>query len=227
MTLSVPSYVIPGTYLENLQWLEANSAIRHVELLFFIFDEEASTLLSRELAGLREYSEAFRFTAHLPDRLVPGHERLVENLAGFVDAFVTHPPPPVKDQSDFVSLINAWRRRYGVDRFLLENTRLSWFEPTDSAFLDSTLGSPHVCADLGHLLLEGVDPVTWTGHYADRITEIHLHGLSEGRDHVSFNGSEEWFNRMEPFFRIFQGIAEIELFSWADLQPALLALGRF
>jgi len=51
-TLSVPSFVIPGTYLENVLFLEDFAEIRAVELLFYLYDPETRELLIREREGL-------------------------------------------------------------------------------------------------------------------------------------------------------------------------------
>jgi hypothetical protein len=119
--LFVPSWVIPGTYLENLRFLEDKRDIDGVELLFFIYDEEIKAMLNREWAGICEYARRFTFTAHLPDTLKPEHEELIEKLLPLVKHFIVHPAPGDKaeEQAGFLA---DWMKRRGVSRFLLENT---------------------------------------------------------------------------------------------------------
>ena len=46
--LSTPSWVIPGTYAENLRFIENKKEIMGVELLFFLYDEEIKTQLDED-----------------------------------------------------------------------------------------------------------------------------------------------------------------------------------
>jgi hypothetical protein len=83
-TLSVPSWVIPGTYAENLRFLETKEEVRGVELLFYLYNGEVKAELDREWEGIRGCKERFVFTAHLPDEFSPSHEELVVRLAPLV-----------------------------------------------------------------------------------------------------------------------------------------------
>lgn len=224
MRISVPSYVIPGSYLENLAWLKAHTALRRVELLFFIYDGDTKALLDAELAGLREYRGDFSYSAHLPDEILPEHESLLQAIDGIVDSYVVHPPRDEGALPAFCALMDAWRGRYGTERFLLENTRLSLFEAADEALAGSRYGRPPLCADLGHLVMEGADPSAWLKGRIERVAEFHIHGYDGSSDHVPFSGEEAWFKDLDGVFRSFAGTVEIELFSWPDIEPALKAL---
>lgn len=218
--LSVPSYVMPGTYLENLRFLEERTDCRAVELLFFMYDGDTSALLAAERSGLEDYSRRFAFTVHMPDEIAPAHEEILEATAGYARAYVIHPPRRAEALPAFVDLFDAWRERYGTDRMLLENTRLEPFEAAETALRDSPLGPPALCADLGHLRMEGVEPAAWVAARAERIRELHVHGYDGSSDHVPFRPGEPWLAAMAPFARGFDGAIEVELFSWADQEPA-------
>lgn len=220
LRLSVPSYVLPGTYVENLRFLDEQTTQRDVELLFFIFDDEARALMRTEIRDIASYSPRFGFTVHMPDTIAATHEEILEATAGFSSHFIIHPPRTEPELPGFVALLDKWRRRYGEDRFLLENTRLANFSAADTALLDSRCGSPRVCADIGHLRMEGVEPSAWVAARADRIAELHVHGFDGTKDHVPFQAGEAWLDAMAPFVRRFDGIIEMELFSWADLESA-------
>jgi sugar phosphate isomerase/epimerase len=120
--------------------------------------------------------------------------------------------------------MDDWRGRYGPKRFFLENTRLSLFEAADAALESSRYGRPPLCADLGHLVMEGVDPRSWLESRLERVAEFHIHGYDGKSDHVAFSGDEAWFKNLDGVFRDFAGTVEIELFSWPDIEPALKAL---
>jgi len=218
--LSVPSYVIPGTYLENLRFLEERTDCRAVELLFFMYDDETAALLAAERAGLRDYASRFAYTVHLPDEIAPAHEEILEATADYAEGYVVHPPRRAQALPAFVGLLNAWRARYGEQRLRLENTRLTAFEAAEAALRDSSLGPPCLCADLGHLLMEGVEPSAWVAARAERVRELHVHGYDGRSDHVPFGPEEAWLAALAPFARGFQGPIEVELFSWAEQDVA-------
>ncbi|OHD25131.1 MAG: hypothetical protein A2Y38_05215 [Spirochaetes bacterium GWB1_59_5] len=220
LRLSVPSYVLPGTYVENLRFLDEKTSQRDVELLFFIFDEEARALMRAELREIASYSPRFGFTVHMPDTVEAAHEEILEATAGFSTNFIIHPPRTESELPGFVALLDEWRGRYGENRFLLENTRLAAFHAAELALLESKYGPPRLCADIGHLRMEGVEPSAWVTARASRIAEMHVHGFDGARDHVPFQAGEAWLDAMAPFARGFSGIIEIELFSWADLASA-------
>lgn len=226
MKISVPSYVVPGGYERNLRWLLANTDQRRVELLFFIYDDDTRAMLRDELPAIRELSALFGYTAHLPDRIEARHEELLEAIDGFCDSYVVHPPRDAAELGDFSRLMDAWRGRYGAGRFFLENTRLASFEAADRALADSAFGCPPVCADLGHLVLEGRAPASWLDEYGSRTREIHIHGHADGKDHCPLRGDETWLRDAAPFMSRFDGVVEIELFSWHEADEARRILSR-
>jgi sugar phosphate isomerase/epimerase len=220
LRLSVPSYVLPGTYVENLRFLDEQTDQRDVELLFFIFDDEARSLMRAEIGDIASYGSRFGFTVHMPDSIDAAHEEIIEATAGFSTNFIIHPPRTEPELPGFVALLDEWRGRYGEKRFLLENTRLTNFAAADAALLESRYGLPRICADIGHLRMEGVEPSAWVAARAGRIAEMHVHGFDGIRDHAPFRAGEGWLDAMAPFAGGFTGIVEIELFSWAELKTA-------
>jgi hypothetical protein len=222
--LSVPSYVLPGTYVENLRFLDERTAQRDVELLFFIYDDDARALLKAERRDIESYSPRFGFTVHMPDAVEASHEEILEATAGYASSFVIHPPRVDDRLSDFVYLMDEWRGRYGPDRFFLENTVLTRFDTANRALADSEYGPPRLCADIGHLRVEGVEPSAWVAERAGRISELHVHGYDGERDHIPFAAGERWLSDLSPFARSFSGVIEMELFAWAELDAAAAIL---
>ena len=223
MILSVPSYVIPGTYAENLRFLEDKPEVDGVELLFYLWDAEVSDLLDRELDEIRSFAGRFWFTAHLPDRLRPEHRALLDRIADPARSFVVHPPSDLDGLEPFADLLGVWRGEYG-DRFFLENLRSEPFERALRVLPDIPL-----CVDAGHLLAEGGDPSEYIARLKSagrRIEELHLHGLSGGADHRPFDGEAPWLRDLAPFLAGFPGVAEIELFDWEEARTAMAAVRR-
>ncbi|MDR3114419.1 MAG: TIM barrel protein [Treponema sp.] len=224
--VSVPSWVIPGTYLENLAFLQGQPAVKGVELLFFLYDAETQRLLHKEWEGILALRSRFSFTAHLPEPLLSGHAALVERLLPLSGQYIFHPGPP-EDAPALAGLIASWRTRFdrGKHRFLLENTRLSRFE----ALLEYLPEEVGICMDTGHLLLEGQMPEAFYRRFKERIREIHLHGLDhekariDGRlpDHRPLRLEEPWFKETVPFLTDFTGTVNLEVFSWEEVLESL------
>ena len=215
-TLSVPSYIVPGTYLENVLYLEGLPEVRAVELLFYLYDEDARGLLARERGGLAARRGRFAFSVHMPDRLEPGHAELLGLTLGLAGRFILHPPP--SGSSAFLRLVQSWRAQHG-DRFLLENLVGRCFEELAAELPDLPL-----CMDTGHLLLNGSEVGGFLERWGPRVREIHLHGLRQGEDHRPFAAADPWFQDLVPFLRGFAGVVNVEVFSRADLDECLHAL---
>jgi hypothetical protein len=131
--ISVPSWVIPGTYLENLRFLEDKADVQGVELLFFMYDDSVRLELDAEWEGILRFRDRFVFTVHLPDSVLPEHEALVERCNPLARSFVVHPGLP-ENTPALAALITDWEKRYppragsgARRRFLVENTKPGWF----------------------------------------------------------------------------------------------------
>ncbi|MDR3336218.1 MAG: TIM barrel protein [Treponema sp.] len=225
--ITVPSWVIPGTYLENLRFLENKTEIDGVELLFFIYDEEIKKMLNTEWKEILQYQGRFVFTAHLPGVLLGEHEELVERLAPLVRHFIAH-PGPAETAAQQAKRINRWAAQFPLCRFLGENTNPGMLEALLSS-LDERVG---ICMDTGHLLLEGKNPALWFNERRERIAEIHLHGLDrekaalDGRlpDHRPITAEAAWLAELRPLLENFNGVINLEVFSWKEVQESITAL---
>jgi sugar phosphate isomerase/epimerase len=213
--------VIPGTYLENLWFLDDKRRIDGVELLFFLYDDDIRAEFLRELPQIRDFAGRFVFTAHLPDKVNEGHEALVELLSPLVKHFIVH-PAAAKDAGAEARLLETWMARYGRRRFLLENTGPGQLE----ALLACFDGDAPLCMDTSHLLLEGRRPADFARRYGGQIREIHLNGTGEdgGDGHKPPRAGDEWFLELSPFLRQFSGIVNLELFSWDEVQQGITCL---
>lgn len=216
MKLCAPSYLFPGTWLENLEALVERPWVDGVELLFFAYDADARAILARELGGIAALAGRFELSLHLPDPLGPGDEELVEATREFVSLYIIH--PPASGAGAWASLVESWRSRYGDD-FLLEHTGEALF-----AGAEALLPALPLCPDTGSLLRAGHSPARWIGERLHRVREIHLHGLSGAKDHAPLAGHEAWLGELCPMLRGFGGRVELELFSLAGFEASRLAL---
>ena len=178
--LITPSWVIPGTYAENIRFLEDKREIAGVELLFFIYNDETRAQLDSDWEEIYRRRERFVFTAHLPENLRSGHEELIARLAPLVRHFIVH--PAAENPEAQAKLLAEWEERYGARSkdgsgrgplFLAENT----FPGLLEGLLPHLGAEAGLCMDTGHLLLEGKNPADFFAVHCGRIGEIHLHGL--------------------------------------------------
>jgi hypothetical protein len=228
--ISLPSWVIPGTYAENLRFISEKPEVKGVELLFFIYDDEIRTQFQNELEEIKTFSRRFTFTAHLPEALESSHEELIETLLPMVKHFIVHPGKAETINAQ-AFLINRWAEKYGTagsPRFLVENTGPGLLEKI------IPLLSPQAgfCMDTGHLLLEGRSPAEYFVRYGGRIAEIHLHGIDkekaaiDGRlpDHRPIKPDAPWLKELFLLIENFNGIINLEVFSWEEAAQSIAAI---
>jgi len=240
--ISVPSWVIPGTHIENLRFLENKKEITGVELLFFVYDNEVKNELDLQWDEIRRYNERFIFTAHLPEPLLPVHGELISRLAPLVRHFIVHPEEnhdslnrhslspsrrmhsPSENHSIQIGLLTEWTERYNVS-FLTENTKAGNLENL-LPYMEQNAG---LCLDTGHLLLEGQNPVDFFVKYRERIKEIHLHGVNEKQakidgklaDHRRLRANEPWLFELLPLLKDYEGVINLEIFSWEEARASI------
>jgi hypothetical protein len=220
--LSAPSWVIPGTYADNLRFLENTEEVQGVELLFFIYNDEVKAQLDSEWEEIRHYSNRFVFTAHLPELLLPHHSELIARLAPLVRHFITHPSP--ENPAAQTGLLKEWTHKYNAI-FLTENTNPGLLE-AQLPHMDDNAG---LCMDTGHLLLEGKNPAAFFAANYERIREIHLHAVDrqqaaiDGRlvDHRQLRLNEPWLLELLPLLENYRGIINIEVFSWEEAEQGV------
>jgi sugar phosphate isomerase/epimerase len=215
MNIFVPSWVVPGSYLENIRFLENKPEISGIELLFFLYDEETRRLFETEYDEIARYKNRFRFTAHLPEPLKPEHCELIDRLSPLVEHFIVHP--------DGSAL-------FPDNRFVLENTQLEKFENA----LEKLPPDKAVCMDTGHLLLEKKSPADFLHRYEGRVKEIHLHGLDREKalldgklpDHRPLKKNGRWLQELMPGLECFDGVINLEVFSWVEVEESLGVLRK-
>jgi hypothetical protein len=230
-SLSVPSWVIPGTYAENLRFIAEQPEISGVELLFFMYDREIKEQFRAELEEIKSFSGRFVFTAHLPNVLARGHEELIETLSPLVRHFIVH-PGEAENLGAQAALINEWAEKYGAPgrpRFLAENTNPGLLEKITPLF------SPEVgfCMDTGHLLMEGRNPAEYFSR-SSGIAEIHLHGVDWEKaavdgllpDHRPLKEEALWLRELFPMIENFNGVINLEVFSWEHAAQSIAAIKR-
>jgi hypothetical protein len=220
--ITVPSWVIAGTYAENLRFLEDKEEIDGVELLFFIYNDGVKDELDSQWEEIRRYRERFIFTAHLPDPLLPAYKELISRLAPLARHFIVH--PAVENPTAQARLLSEWAKNYSVI-FLTQNTKHGLLE----AQLPRMEPNAGICMDTGRLLLEGQNPADFFTKYRERIKEIHLHSVdkdqavSDGKliDHRRLRGDEKWLLELLPLLNDYHELINSEVFSWEEARAGI------
>ena len=242
------SYIIPADILPNVQYLAPR--VDDVQLVLFETDEYGSNLpdaaLCDQLAQLGAM-HGMSYTVHLPLdlRLGDGAEashvslvkarRVIDATRGLQPyAYTLHldgrallagPSPRELKQwqdarRDALEIVCGWLDE--PERLCVENVE-AWDPEAFAPVIEALPVSRTV--DIGHLWLQGVDPLEHLARWIDRTRVIHLHGIA-GRDHASLaHMPGRRLDRVIAFLvERFSGVLTLEVFSEPDLDSSLEAL---
>ncbi len=246
--IGTTSYIIPADILPNVEFLAAR--VDDVELVLFETDEYGSNLPDAALrVRLNELAAAhgLTYTVHLPLdlRLGDGSEetdislvkaqRVIEatrTLNPF--AYTLHLDGRLLFESPSVRELAQWQERSRraleivcgwldePERLCVEN--LERWDPEAFAPIVQALPVSRTI-DIGHLWLQGADPLDHLAAWVDRARVIHLHGIAE-RDHASLAHVPS--GRLDPVIAFlaerFSGVLTLEVFNEADLASSQAAL---
>ena len=251
--IGTTSYILPDDILPNVRYLA--DKVQDVELVLFEVDDGPNNLpapaVIAELAALAE-AHALTYTVHLPLDLRLGvggaetHVSLVKaravierTLALSPWAYVVHLDgrellSARQSGADVTRAAQAWQDQAvralervagwagGPERLAVENLERY---PLD--FLMPVLERVPVsrCVDIGHLWLDGHDPIPYLETALPRTRVIHLHGLA-ARDHQSLalTPPEKLAAVMEVLVCArYAGVLTLEVFGEADFKSSLEA----
>lgn len=190
MTLCLPSWQQPGTWLQNCLALKQYSWVQGIELLFFTWDDKVKAEFFAELEEIKRLTRRFTFSLHLPEILNPETEELVAITHSFIQLYVFHPWEEGKDDcpiEDWANNVQSLCRTYGNDKFAMEYTGEIPFKRAMELLTDT-----YICADTGCLLRNLCPPLAWIHERASSIREIHLHSAEGGKDHLALDFKDFW-----------------------------------
>lgn len=248
--LGTTSYIIPDDLLPNARFLAAEG-VRDIELLLFEVDDGFSNLPSAEtaleLAGLAE-AHGLSYTVHLPLDLTLGAEgqaysaslekarRVIEAARALAPwAYVAHLDGRAVRTGAGAEALRRWQDQAvralemvagwagEPNKLCVEN-----LEGYPLDFLEPVLArSPASrCVDVGHLWLDGHDPLPYLAQAAARIRVIHLHGI-DGRDHRSLANmpAKQIDALLAALLGLdYRGVVTLEVFDENDFRSSLAAL---
>jgi sugar phosphate isomerase/epimerase len=244
--LGTTSYIIPDDLLPNARYLAGK--VRDMELILFEVDEGPNNLPSSEVIGellMTAQDHDMTFTVHLPLDLKLGEDgserdpslvkaRRVIDCTRSLDpwAYVLHLDGKSVRTSTDAELIRRWQDQSvraleivsewtgGPDKLAVEN-----LESYPLGFIQPVLDRIPVsrCVDIGHLWLDGHDPIPYLQAVLPRTRVIHMHGISE-RDHrsLTFMPREKVNAVFDELLRTnYSGVLTLEIFSEEDLLSSL------
>src|SRR5512138_458208 len=239
--LGTTSYIIPADILPNARYLAGK--VRDIELILFEVDDGPNNLPSPEvideLARIAAEHD-LTYTVHLPLDLKLGDDgsgqdvslrkaqRVIECTRGLDPwAYVLHlDGRSVRTSSDAAArrhwqdqsvraleIVSGWTG--SADKLAVENLETY---PLD--FIQPVLERIPVsrCVDIGHLWLDGHDPLPYLRSALPRTRVIHMHGIAE-RDHrsLAFMSQEKVRAVWQELLRAnYEGVLTLEIFSEDD-----------
>jgi len=244
--LGTTSYIIPDDILPNARYLAGK--VRDIELILFEVDDGPNNLPSSEV--IHELSKIAQendmtYTVHLPLDLKLGEDgserdqslvkakRVIDCTCGLDPrAYVLHLDGKAVRTSTDADLIRRWRDQSvraleivsgwagSPDRLAVEN-----LETYPLGFIQPVLDRIPVgrCVDVGHLWLDGHDPIPYLQAALPRTRLIHMHGIAE-RDHRSlrFMPQEQVRAVWDELMRVrYEGVLTLEVFSEEDFLSSL------
>jgi len=249
--LGTTSYIIPADILPNAHYLAGK--VRDIELILFEVDDGPNNLPSAEVIDellLIAEQHDMTYTVHLPLDLKLGSDgsqqdqslvkaKRVINCARALNpwAYVLHLDGRSVRTSTHAERIQNWQDQSvraleivsvwagSPEKLAVEN--LETYPPD---FIQPVLDRIPVsrCVDVGHLWLDGHDPIPYLQAALPRTRVIHIHGIAE-RDHHSLacmpqeNVRAVWNELLRANY---EGVFTLEIFSKEDFDSSMEVIHR-
>lgn len=246
--LGTTSYIIPDDILPNARYLAGK--VRDIQLVLFELDDQGN-LPDRQVIGeLIEiaHNHDMTYTVHLPLdlRLAAGGgethislvkaRRVMESTRDLHPlAYVVHLDGKEERLSSDPAVLLHWHEQavkslseaaaYCGDIRLLAVENLEGYPPEFNDAVIRTAGCSR-CIDIGHLWLDGYDPIPYLTGRLKETTIMHVHGIGT-RDHQSLQlMTGEKMDDLIHFLveQNYNGVLTMEIFSENDLTTSLQAI---
>lgn len=255
-TLNLPfrvgatSYIIADDLLPNARFLA--DFVQDMQLVLFDVPGGPSNLPDAEtVRALAAWGQThdLTYTIHLMEDLAPPQsprphpswdkaQEVIGRTAPLTPwAYVFHlDGRAVRTPETPDDLLVEWQRQIGhaldqltawagdATRLAVEN--LEGYPPN---FVTPAIAATAVsrCVDVGHLWLDGHDPLPWLQAALSRTRVVHLHGLHDGRDHQSITHTPPAL--LDPVIDLllsqrYNGVLTLEIFGEEDFWSSLQAL---
>ena len=243
--LGATSYIFAEDILPNVHKLKNKAA--DIELILFENDGTGNIPTQNGLKELKHVSDEWglTYTVHLPLDIGLGNsggkrseavakvKSLVERLS-MLDphAYILHLNLSKQAEKN----LESWQDRVGESlkkiagfqavspqKIAVENLSYPF------CYVDTLVGKYgfSTCVDIGHLIVQGVDPLAYLEKYFHMTRVVHLHGVNAGTDHVSLRYLDAaLLERVALFLKDhnYRGVVTLEVFSQTDLEESSDAL---
>lgn len=211
-SLSVPSYIIPAGITENLHFLK--DKVDEVEIILFEGREYSNLPSPEEIAKFSE--TGLKFNVHLPLDLGLKDVDRINAIIGLTrplnpTTWTLHINKGEKEVRAALERLDALPQKVSIENLDYDLREL--------ADIILPMGFS-VCLDMGHAWAMGQDLRGLFDFFKDRISIVHLHGLSNGKDHLPLADLEdERFREAESLImgRGYTGTVSMEIFSMEHL----------
>lgn len=249
--LGTTSYIIPADILPNVEYLAPR--VDDVELILFESDELSNIPDQAVVQSLKHLADEhdLTYTVHLPLDTALGDAdeqvraasvgkcaRVADRMGGVGPfAYVLHlegerrGDPPADDvprwQSSLRRSVGELVGQVPADMLCVEYIGYP-FALVEDIVSDYGLS---VCLDVGHALLRGVPPESLFERYLDRTRVLHVHGLSDGKDHCDLGRIEppvlsHIVSRLDAD-RETERVVTMEIFSRDDFDRSMAVMERY
>ena len=216
MFISCPSYIIPASRIENVNFLKG--IVDDVELLYMCSLSEYDFPDVEEVKALAD--SGMRFNVHMPyDRDLTKRSEW-EFLVGFADVLR---PLGAHTHTFHIQPEDEFFR--GLEWFKSEVEMPVTLENGWSDIASFALSEDDICLDVGHMMVHGQSVSEMLSKYENRIKMFHLHGVKDGKDHESVRYfPEDTLKAVTSFAKDKNLTVSLEVFSEADLRESLTFL---
>ena len=236
------SFIYPDHYIPNVKML--GPYMDEIELLLFESKGPDTLPSTTVIAELGRLAEEFKlsYNVHLPtdisisDRNPDRQKDAVETMTRVMDlvnpldpsALILHVPYNEKSFDD--PLVRNWQNRVyqNLKEIVsgVENKKIIAIETLDYPLelLEDIMADLDLsaCLDLGHLMVHENDVLEVFNKYAFKTSVLHLHGVENGRDHLSLRRlSDKLFEAVRQVLNQFTGVVSLEVFSFENLDSSL------
>lgn len=255
-TLNLPfrvgatSYIIAADLLPNARFLA--DFVQDMQLVLFDLPGGPSNLPDAEtITALAAWGQArdLTYTVHLIEDLAPHQSNPPHSSWGKAQDVITRTAQltpwayvfhlagrTVRTPETTIDQLTTWQRQMGnaitqVAQWAGDATRLAVenLEGYPPAFVTPALANTGAsrCVDVGHLWLDGHDPLPWLQAALPQTRVVHLHGLYAGRDHQSIVHTPPAM--LDPVIDLllrqaYNGVLTLEIFGEEDFWSSLEAL---
>jgi sugar phosphate isomerase/epimerase len=249
--IGTTSYIIPDDILPNARFLAGK--VQDIQLVLFELDGDQSNLPdARQIEELNTLASqhGLTYTVHLPLDLRLASEpyevhislrkaqRVIDATLGLnPQAYIVHLDGKEERVSTDRDILTRWQQQAvsslqhvarltgNIKQLAVENLETYPVDFNDNVIRQAGCSR---CIDIGHLWLDGHDPIEFFNGRFEQTSVMHLHGIKE-RDHKSLQHMPA--QMMDDLFRYllehnFTGVLTLEIFAEDDLNTSMQAISE-